>query len=101
MSEMWLSTGDDGSNERTAPMFPTHWWRRPLRPDEEKADQGDSEFILTMDSIVSLLRVISVCPTNDLAIALCDPDIGVSLEEQERLMDWCYDLADAISNYED
>jgi hypothetical protein len=54
-----------------------------------------------MDAIVSLLRVISVCPTDDLAIALCDPDTGVSLDEQERLVKWCDNLADDISNYED
>jgi hypothetical protein len=101
MSEMWLSTGDDDPNERTTSVFPTHWWRRPVRNDNQETCEGDSEFILTMDAIVSLLRVISVCPTEDLAIALCDPDTGVSLDEQERLVKWCDNLADDISNYED
>lgn len=101
MSEMWLSTGDNDPNERTSSVFPTHWWRRAVHSDNEETCEGDSEFILTMDAVVSLLRVISVCPTEDLANALCDPDTGVSLDEQERLVRWCDTLADDISSYED
>lgn len=101
MSEMWLSTGDNDPNERTSSVFPTHWWRRAVRSDNEETIEGDSEFILTMDAIVSLLRVISVCPTEDLANALCDTDTGVSLDEQERLVRWCDNLADNISSYDD
>ena len=101
MSEMWLSTGDDDPNKRSTSVFPTHWWHRSIHNDNQKTYKGDSEFILTMDAVVSLLRVISVCPTEDLANALCDPEIGVSLDEQERLVRWCDTLADDISNYED
>jgi len=101
MSEMWLSTGDNDPDKRTTSVFPTHWWRRSVRSNNQETLEGDSEFILTMDAIISLLRVISVCPSEDLANALCDPDTGVSLDEQERIVAWCDNLADNISSYEE
>jgi len=101
MSEMWLSTGDNDPNKRSTSVFPTHWWRRTVHNDNQKTYKGDSEFILTMDAIVSLLRVISVCPTEDLANALCDSETGVSLDEQERIVAWCDNLSDGIISYEE
>jgi hypothetical protein len=64
MSEMWNSSGDDGADDWASDLFPPHWWSSQYGSNDKAVSKAKStpELILTIDTIVNLLRVISVCP---------------------------------------
>jgi len=101
MSEMWNASGNDGADDWPPNLFPTHWWRSEDGFDHQALPEGTGapELVLTIDTIVNLLRVISVCPPSNLASALVNGDTAVTLEERARLTMWCENLSENLSNY--
>lgn len=100
MSEMWNASGDDGSDDWSSDLFPPHWWRSSDGHNNQAFSEGKGvpELVLTIDTIVNLLRVVSVCPPRNLASALLSGDNAVTLEERARLTTWCENLCDYLSS---
>lgn len=100
MSKMRNFSGDDGSDDWSSNLFPPHWWSSQDDPHNQAVSQakGAPELVLTIDTIVNLLRVISVCPPSNLASALLSGENAVTLEERVRLLVWCENLSKTLSN---
>jgi hypothetical protein len=101
MSEMWNSSGDDGADDWTSDLFPPHWWSSQYGSNDKAVSKAKStpELILTIDTIVNLLRVISVCPPSNLASALVSGEHAVTLEERARLIMWCESLYEQLATH--
>jgi hypothetical protein len=101
MSEMWNSSGDDGSDDWSSDLFPPHWWRSSDGHNNQAFSEGKGvpELVLTIDTIVNLLRVISVCPPSNLASALVSGEHAVTLEERARLIMWCESLYEQLATH--
>lgn len=98
MSEMWFPSGDLGGNNRSSNVFPTHWWGGAHEASGDDEDTEDSEeFVLTMDAIVNLFRIISVCPAESLGMVLSSEELDLDEDELTRMVVWCDDLAEQIS----
>ena len=90
---------DDGTDDWSPNVFPTHWWRSGDDSDNAifSTDKETPELILTIDVIVNMLRVITVCPPKNLALALISGNSAVPVDERTRLTLWCENLSDYLA----
>lgn len=97
MSEMWFPSRDLGDNNRSSNVFPTHWWGSSDAPSSEPDEAEEEEFVLTMDAVVNLFRIISVCPADSLGMVLRSAELDLSEDELARMIFWCDALAEELS----
>lgn len=97
MSEMWFPSRDLGDNNRSSNVFPTHWWGSDNESGGDDEEESAEEFVLTMDAVVNLFRIISVCPADSLGMVLASDELDLSEEEVVRMILWCDALAEQLS----
>lgn len=100
MPEMRNNSRDDGSDDWSSDLFPPHWWSSQDDHNQQTLSnaKGTPELVLTIDTIVNLLRVISVCPPSNLASALLSGEHAITMEERVRLLVWCESLSQNLAN---
>lgn len=96
--------GDENPDDWPAPLHTPRWWRRPPATNHQESllsEEGDdnigTSFVLTIEVIANMLRVVSVAPPEQVADALRNLPNGMFTEDdQDRLIVWCSQLVNEL-----